>query len=80
MAIRVRVQELRKARGWSIAELARRSGLLAPAISRIEAHPRASVRFPTLEKLAAALGVDPPMLLAYEPEPPPKPPRKRRGR
>ena len=73
------MKDLREARGWSIAELARRSGLSRPAISRIEADPYASVRFPTLERLAAALQVDPPMLLAWELGTPPAK-RSKRGK
>ncbi|HEV8420231.1 MAG TPA: helix-turn-helix transcriptional regulator, partial [Actinomycetota bacterium] len=50
-----RVKERRDARGWSLAELARRSGISAPNIGRIE---RGEIR-PSLETaraLSRALG------------------------
>jgi transcriptional regulator with XRE-family HTH domain len=49
--------------GWSQAELAPRSGVPQPTISRIEA---GSVNLDNLERLAAALGVNAAVLIAPE--------------
>lgn len=46
----------RQKRGWSIAELARRSGLSEAAISLIESGDRKAPSARTLMKLAAAFG------------------------
>ena len=59
----LRIQELREVKGWSQAELARRSGVPQPTISRLEAGSTDSINFPNLEKLAAALGCDPGYLI-----------------
>jgi transcriptional regulator with XRE-family HTH domain len=56
--IHIRVEELREAKGWSQAELARRSGVPQPTISRIEAGESGSISLANLERLADALGVD----------------------
>jgi ribosome-binding protein aMBF1 (putative translation factor) len=49
----------REARGWSKAELARRAGMGAADVSRIEA--RRLIPYPVqLEKLARALGIPAP--------------------
>lgn len=53
-----RLRGLRQARGWSQSELARRSGIVRPAISSYEAgkrEPTARV----VATLAAALGFEP---------------------
>ncbi|HHH81693.1 MAG TPA: helix-turn-helix domain-containing protein [Chloroflexi bacterium] len=54
--IGVRMRQLREAQGWSIRELARRSGLSANALSLIE-RGRTSPSVSTLYKVSAALSV-----------------------
>ena len=66
--IMLRIEELRAARNWSQAELARRSGIPQATISRIEARKTAGISFDTLEKLAYALGCDPGFLIVREEE------------
>ena len=61
--IMLRIEELRTARNWSQAELARRSGIPQATISRIEARKTAGISFETLEKLARGLGCDPGYLI-----------------
>lgn len=65
--IHIRVQELREAKGWSQAELARRSGVPQPTISRIEAGESGSISLGNLERLAEALGVNAALLIVHEP-------------
>ncbi len=55
----VRIKELREVKGWSQAELSRRSGVAQGMISRMENGQVESVHLPALEKLAKALGCDP---------------------
>ena len=55
----LRIKEIRDVKGWSQAELARRSGVPQPTISRLEAGQSDSVSLTNLEKLAKALGCDP---------------------
>ena len=59
----IRIRELREGRDWSQSELARRSGVPSPTISRIEAGKTAGISFETLEKLAKALEVHPAALI-----------------
>ncbi len=66
--IQIRVQELRDAKGWSQAELARRSGVPQPTISRIEAGESGSITLANLERLADALGVNAALLIVHEPK------------
>ncbi len=61
--ISVRLRELREVKGWSQAELARRSGVNQAVISRLESSETQSIKFPNLEKLAKALGCDPGYLI-----------------
>ena len=61
--IMVRIEELRTARNWSQAELARRAAVPQATVSRIEARKTAGISFDTLEKLAKALGCDPGYLI-----------------
>ena len=61
--IMLRIEELRTARNWSQAELARRSGIPQATISRIEARKTAGISFEILETLAKALGCDPGYLI-----------------
>ena len=64
--INLRLKELREVRGWSQAELARRSGVHQSVISRLENGRTRSVSFPNLERLADALGCDPGYLVMTE--------------
>lgn len=61
--IALRLREVREVKGWSQAELARRSGVNQGIISRLESGETQSVNFPNLEKLARALEVDPGYLI-----------------
>jgi len=65
------LRPLRLERGWTQQELARRSGVDQPTISRIENGHTRGVGLGTIERLAYALGVSP--LLLLEPAPPPPP-------
>jgi len=65
--ITLRIEELRKARGWSQSELARQSGVPQPTISRIESRQTSAVDFAVLEKLAKALQCDPGYLIVKKP-------------
>jgi transcriptional regulator with XRE-family HTH domain len=64
----IRLKELREAKDWTQAELARRSGVPQPTISRIEAGEGRSVNLDNLERLARALDTDPAFLIASEPD------------
>jgi transcriptional regulator with XRE-family HTH domain len=59
----LRIAELRAVKGWSQAELARRSHVPQSVISRLERGDVESVHLPSLEKLASALGCDPGYLI-----------------
>ena len=61
--IEVRTAELRELKGWSQAELARQSGVSQPTISRAEAGDTSGIGLGVIEKLAAALDVDPSVLI-----------------
>ena len=62
--ISVRIRELREVKGWSQAELGRRSGVSQSIISRLERGTVESVHLASLEKLADTLGCDPGYLIA----------------
>ena len=66
--ISIRLEELRKARGWSQAELARQSGVPQPTISRNESGDTGSISLTNLERLATALGVNAAVLIEHMPE------------
>lgn len=66
--IRLRVRELRKARGWTQVDLAHRAGVNQGTISRIEAGVTRGIDLDTLEKLARAFGVSPARLLKATPK------------
>lgn len=56
MRFQKKVEALRRVRGWSKAELARRAGIAPKTLHQLEAG-RATCYFQTLLKVAAALGV-----------------------
>ena len=62
--ISIRLEGLRNTKGWSQAELARRSGVPQQTISRIEAGTR-RVDLYVLERLARALGVNASVLIEH---------------
>ena len=64
--IRLRVKELRRARGWSQAQLSERAGVRQATIAEIELEKTSRVEFDTLERLAEALEVDPGYLIVRE--------------
>jgi transcriptional regulator with XRE-family HTH domain len=53
-----RLKQLRKRKGWSQAELARRAGISQPYIVMMESGARKNPSLKMLGKLAKALGVD----------------------
>ena len=55
--ISVRVKELREQRGWTQAELAKRSGVSPVALNRLEKGRTKGVTFDTLQRLSKALDV-----------------------
>jgi len=65
--ISLRIRELRRARGWSQAELARRAGVRQATVSRMESGATTKVSLRVLERLAGALEVDPGYLLVSAP-------------
>jgi len=64
--IRLRVRELRDARGWSQAKLAEIAGVRPATISEIESGASTAVHFATLERVADALGVDAAVLIDHQ--------------
>lgn len=63
--ISLRLQELREAKGWSQAHLARVSGVPQSTISRLEAGETGVVNLKHLERLATALGVNAALLIDH---------------
>ena len=61
--ISLRIRELRKAKGWSQAELAERADVTQATVSRIERGKVASLDLEVFEKLADALDVHPAVLI-----------------
>ena len=59
----LRLRPYRERKGWSQAELGRRSGVSQATISRIEAGNTNRVDLATVDRLAKALGVSPKSLL-----------------
>lgn len=68
-----RLRECRLARGWSIRQLERRSGVSNSAISLIEQGARTQPRTETIRRLAEALGVSPAYLAGFHDDPTPQP-------
>jgi transcriptional regulator with XRE-family HTH domain len=63
--IRLRVEELRKAKTWTQEELARRAGVSRVTVNRIEGEENRRVDYDVLEKLANALGVNAAVLIDH---------------
>ena len=62
--IGLRIKELRTAKGWSQAELARQAGIRRATVNRLENVAEIkSLDMSVLEKLATALQVDPGYLI-----------------
>lgn len=74
MPITFRVRELREAKGWTAAHLAEVAGIRPATLSAIETGQTAAVYLDVLDRLAAALEVDPGFLLRRVDEP------KKRGK
>lgn len=64
--VKMRLKELREAKGWTQVQLAEHSGIDQGNISRIESGATKGVDFATLEKLADALDVDAGFLIVHE--------------
>lgn len=60
------LKEIRLARGYTIRELASRSGVTREWIERIEKQGQPNLRLSTICKLATALDVRPEELITYE--------------
>lgn len=68
--IRLRVRELREAKGWTQAQLAEAAGIArVPTISDYESGRIQRPDLETLDRIAKALGVDPGFLLVREDAP-----------
>lgn len=61
--VRLRVKELRTAKGWTQARLATEAKVREATIGAIENGQTSGVDFGVLERLAVALGVDPGFLV-----------------
>ncbi len=57
------LERLRRAAGWSQADLARRAGVSRRTVSKLEGYWTESPRFETVSRLAGTLGVDPDLLI-----------------
>ena len=68
-----RLRQLRRQHGLTQARLAGQAGISAATVARLENQPRASCRYRTLARLAAALHAEPAALTP----PPPSLPGKR---
>jgi ribosome-binding protein aMBF1 (putative translation factor) len=66
VALRVRVRELREARGWSQRELARRAAVRPATIVAIQNGQTTGIDFDVLERLADAHRVDASFLVVHE--------------
>lgn len=63
--VRLRVRELREAKGLTGAELARRAKVRPSTLSDIENNRNKGVYFDVLDRIATALGVDAAMLVVH---------------
>ena len=61
--VRLRLAELRKAKGWSIDRLAEAAGVNRSTVMRLESERTKRVDFDVLDKLATALECDPGYLI-----------------
>jgi transcriptional regulator with XRE-family HTH domain len=61
--LRLRIRELRDAKGWSQDELARRAQVRQATISNFERGKTRSVDLDVLDRIATALRVDPAFLI-----------------
>ncbi len=61
--LRLRIRELRDAKGWSQEELARRAQVRQATISNFERGKTRSVDLDVLDRIATALRVDPAFLI-----------------
>jgi transcriptional regulator with XRE-family HTH domain len=57
--IRLRLRELRDARGWTQAQLAEKIGAAVSTVSDIERETTSRIDFALLERLAKVLAVEP---------------------
>jgi transcriptional regulator with XRE-family HTH domain len=67
MTLYIRVQELREAKGWSQAELARRAKVRPNTLVDFERGTAKRIGLDVLEKVANALDVDPGFLITRKP-------------
>ncbi|MBI4419435.1 MAG: helix-turn-helix transcriptional regulator [Gemmatimonadetes bacterium] len=74
----LRVRELRLAKGWTQAEVAKRARVREATVSRLETNKVTAIDLGVLERVARALDVPAPLLLAEVEKW--KPPRTRPGR
>lgn len=68
--IRLKVEEVARAKGVSMHKLAKRSGLAYNTIRLIYRNPYRGIDLPTLDKLAKGLEVDASLLIESVPDPP----------
>lgn len=66
--VRLRVRELRDAKGWTQVELAERAGIRRPTLVAIESGNTTAIEFEKLERIADALGVDAAYLIVHDRE------------
>jgi transcriptional regulator with XRE-family HTH domain len=64
--IRLRVAELRQAKGWTQKQLAERAGISRQTVIRVESESNRRLDYDVLEKLAGAFAVDPAFLIVHE--------------
>ncbi|MFL5612418.1 MAG: helix-turn-helix domain-containing protein [Gemmatimonadaceae bacterium] len=67
--IRLRVAELRQAKGWTQKQLAERAGISRQTVIRVESESNRRLDYDVLEKLAGAFAVDPAFLIVHEARP-----------
>lgn len=69
--ITLRIREVRLSRGMTQVELATRAGVQQAAVSSLETRQLRKIDVGVLERIAAALDIDPALLLRSEPAAPP---------